>query len=228
MKIPNERLRELYLKDLTLPDIHHGRTTPKTKYPASWAAINSTYKNGPLDIAKAVEEGRNVWIWSDTHFGHKNIIAYAERPFNSIEAMNNQMIANYLTVVQPNDVVIWLGDIGFMSENKINEVLDSLPGYKIHIIGNHDMHRDGKVYKLNMDEQHLCYSLGIGGIELLFTHYPLDTVPSNCQNVCGHIHQNHANVWNTIACVEHLDYTPANLNNLIVEAQNKILQRKGK
>jgi calcineurin-like phosphoesterase family protein len=172
--------------------------------------------------------GSNVWIWSDTHFGHKNIIAYAERPFNSIEAMNNQMVANYLTVVQPNDIVIWLGDIGFMSENKINEVLDSLPGYKIHIIGNHDMHRDGKVYKLNMDEQHLCYTLDIGGIELLLTHYPMDNVPSNCQNVCGHIHQNHANVFNTIACVEHLDYTPANLNNLVVEAQNKILQRKGK
>lgn len=34
---------------------------------------------------------RNVWCWSDQHFCHGNIIGFCQRPFNSVQEMNNAL-----------------------------------------------------------------------------------------------------------------------------------------
>lgn len=222
-----EQLGTLYLKDLEQPDIHHGRTSPKARHIQHWHAIKSFYKGAHpgfvdtgLDLDK-LEPGQDVWCWSDIHFGHKNIIKYAEgyRPFSSVEEMNAAMISRYQAVVKPDDIVIWGGDIGFISENAINEILRSLPGYKIHIVGNHDIHRDGSLYKLDMDERHLCYVVRKGKLQILVTHYPLDKVPDGCVNMHGHIHQNLANAWNMNMCVEHTGCAPKNIKEFIIQAE---------
>ena len=36
----------------------------------------------------------NVWMISDTHFYHKRIIEYCERPFESIQEMNETLHNN--------------------------------------------------------------------------------------------------------------------------------------
>lgn len=51
----------------------------------------------------------NFYI-SDCHFGHKNIIAYDQRPFFSVEEMDAAMIQNWQKVVSDNDTVYILGD----------------------------------------------------------------------------------------------------------------------
>lgn len=226
MKLTNEELRTLYLEDLTQPDETQGGRV-KVRFPRPWEAIQSWYKTEPLKID--VFGDRDIWVWSDQHLGHSNIIKYCNRPYPTAEAMNHCLLGNYLNVVKPNDIVIFCGDVGFMSENKINEQLDQMPGYKIHIVGNHDLHRSGKLYDLNFDERHLCMTVDVVDhdveYQLLFMHYPLNpaNVPSGCVVVHGHIHDSlipgnkHINV-----SVEHTNYTPMNLKDVLGRARTYV------
>lgn len=223
MRIDDNILRTWYLLDLQNPDTFHGRTTPKVRNLEPWKNITSIVPETPRVIDP---HAGDVWVWSDIHFGHNNIIKYTapHRPFASKEEMNEALIANYLKVVKPGDTVIWGGDIGFMSEGLINNILSIMHGYNIWIVGNHDMHRDGTPYKLHFQERHLCKVVDIKEpdgfqYQLLFTHYPLDKVPPGCQNVHGHIHQNVANSWNINICVEHTNCAPLNLRDVCARAR---------
>lgn len=78
------------------------------------------------------------WFTSDTHFGHQRIIELCNRPFSSVEEMNESLIRNWNSVVHPRDIVYHLGDVA------LGTIADSLPlvgrlnGYKILVPGNHD------------------------------------------------------------------------------------------
>lgn len=223
MKMTYDTLREWYLDDLQRVDVTHDNR-PKVRNPQHWATITPRYKQDKLEID--VYGGRDVWVWGDQHFGHKNIIKYCNRPYPNPDLMAQCLIGNYLNVVKPDDIVIFNGDIGFLAETKINEILDQLPGYKIHVIGNHDMHRDGKVYDLNVDEQHLCMIVDVPDhdfdYQLLFTHYPITNIPPMCVNVHGHTHQHTLDPWNINVCVEHTNFAPLNLNDVMVRARKYI------
>lgn len=213
-------LRELYLKDLALPDTYHGRTTPKVRNFPVWEAIQSMLKHGTA-IKIDPFGPRDVWVWSDIHFGHKNIIKYTEphRPFNSPDEMNAAMIANYKAVVKPDDIVIWGGDITFMNIHATNGLLRSLPGYKIQIVGNHDMDRKGNLIEMDFDERHLCMVIDVQDeqidSQLLVSHYPIDNVPRGLFNLHGHIHQKLANEWNINMCVEHTGCAPRHIRDVV-------------
>ena len=53
------------------------------------------------------------YFYSDPHFSHKNVIKYDNRPFNSVEEMNNTIIENHNSVVGENDDSFCLGDFSF-------------------------------------------------------------------------------------------------------------------
>lgn len=80
----------------------------------------------------------NLFFTADHHFNHSNIIRYCKRPFQSVEEMNEVLIARWNERVQPEDEVYHLGDIGFGSPAQLRPILDQLHG-KIYLIkGNHD------------------------------------------------------------------------------------------
>lgn len=226
MKFTHKTLRAHYIEDLKLPDVTHGGRR-KAFNPEHWNfestfKLNETLVN-PTDPVDPLS-GRNIWVWSDIHLDHKNIIKYSGRPYPTVELMNKCLIGNYINTVKDGDIVFFCGDITFGSVGKVNEMLDKLPGYKIHIVGNHDMDRGGKLNGLRMDERHSCYVMDVVDAEveyqLLITHYPLDIVPDGCFNIHGHIHQHpaptnkHFNV-----CVEHTNFTPRNLNTILAQAK---------
>lgn len=76
------------------------------------------------------ENGNNIFFSSDLHFGHKNIIKYCTRPFESVEEMNKKLIENWNSVVTNDDTVFFLGDAGFGSVTKICECVKRLNGKK--------------------------------------------------------------------------------------------------
>lgn len=79
-----------------------------------------------------------VWFTSDTHFGHARIIELANRPFESVEHMDKEMIRLWNEVVQPNDIVYHLGDFAFADHTPY---LEQLNGTKYLLKGNHDSHK---------------------------------------------------------------------------------------
>ena len=79
-----------------------------------------------------------VWFTSDLHFWHKNICKYCDRPYESIEEMNEAIIANWNSVVKEDDVVFVLGDLGFCGIEKLRHLMSQLKGKIFLIQGNHD------------------------------------------------------------------------------------------
>lgn len=78
------------------------------------------------------------FIISDTHFDHKNIIDYTNRPFENVEEMNNHMIESWNNIVEDNDVVVHVGDFAMANQNRVEEIISKLNGKILLIKGNHD------------------------------------------------------------------------------------------
>jgi calcineurin-like phosphoesterase family protein len=79
-----------------------------------------------------------IYFVSDTHFHHRNIIRYSNRPFDSVEEMNEALIVNWNSRVKPTDTVYHLGDVGFCNVEKLDRIIARLNG-RIHLTpGNHD------------------------------------------------------------------------------------------
>jgi calcineurin-like phosphoesterase family protein len=51
----------------------------------------------------------NIWFTADFHLGHKNIIRYCNRPFDTVEEMNRPIIERLKSLVKPNDILYFLG-----------------------------------------------------------------------------------------------------------------------
>ena len=73
---------------------------------------------------------------SDLHFGHNNIIKYENRPFNSVDEMDEYLIYKWNNKVKKGDEVYIIGDFGFCKGERANELLDRLNGRKYLIKGN--------------------------------------------------------------------------------------------
>lgn len=50
-----------------------------------------------------------IYFTSDLHLGHKNIIEYEDRPWQTVEDITIGLIKNWNEVVKPNDEVYILG-----------------------------------------------------------------------------------------------------------------------
>jgi len=70
----------------------------------------------------------SIWFSSDHHFGHFNIIGFANRPFQTVEEMNKTMIDNWNAVVQPTDTVYHLGDLTLNDYNYAGNIIQQLNG----------------------------------------------------------------------------------------------------
>jgi calcineurin-like phosphoesterase family protein len=120
-----------------------------------------------------------IYITSDTHFNHSNIIKYCNRPFVDAPTMDHNILKNWNDTVTPEDEVYHLGDVGqwFKGVSWLEEVLPKLNGKKYLIPGNHDRRllRDIKKYfeilppihniKLTLEE--------VGPVSLVLCHYPI-------------------------------------------------------
>ena len=52
----------------------------------------------------------DIWFTADFHLGHKNIIRYCNRPFETVEEMNHTILERLNACVKANDILYFLGD----------------------------------------------------------------------------------------------------------------------
>lgn len=80
----------------------------------------------------------NVWFTADTHFFHRNIIKYCQRPYSDPEDMNNDILQKWNQLVDKDDIVYHLGDVSFGGQAETFELLAKLHGRLRLLCGNHD------------------------------------------------------------------------------------------
>ncbi len=80
-----------------------------------------------------------VFFTSDLHFGHENVIKLDQRPFATVEEMDNELIWRWNAKVGKGDLVYVLGDMIWQCHNDgAPELIKKLNGQIILIRGNHD------------------------------------------------------------------------------------------
>lgn len=177
----------------------------------------------------------NVWLISDTHFSHNNIINFMNndgtklRPFDTVEEMDEMMIDNWNSVVKPSDKVYHLGDV--VINRRALPILNRLNGRKILIRGNHDIFKT-KEYTPYFEEIYGSYKLA----NYILTHIPIhpDSIARWANgNIHGHLHSNNVTQSQlifgeygvahidtildkryTCVCVEQINYTPISLDEI--------------
>lgn len=177
---------------------------------------------------------KNFYI-ADTHFAHKNILAFDGRPFKSVEAMDEEMISRWNKAVTPEDRVYILGDFHWGKEDEWLKILPRLNGQKTLIQGNHDINpqktrryfADVKEYKVIDDN----------GRKIVLSHYPIPCFRNHFYgwyHLYGHVHTSFewnmmehnrylfeelysrpCEMYNVGAMLPYMDYTPRTLDEII-------------
>lgn len=128
----------------------------------------------------------SIFLISDTHFNHANILNLGVgRPFKDINHHNEMLIQNWNSVVTPDDTVIHLGDVSMGAWPDGLMMVKRLNGYKILIPGNHDRISSTQSITRQKNHQHFyeevfdelwdeVETLTIGGMLFVLSHYPYD------------------------------------------------------
>lgn len=153
-----------------------------------------------------------VFLTSDTHFGHSNIIGYSMRPFFRVGVKDSEiqvaqenrnfrsivdvslhdemLIKNWNAVVSNGDFVYHLGDFSFGNQE---HYLKKLNGRIIFIRGNHDkeIEKLKHLFYCYYEEAPVNRGISIDGEKYVLCHYPMWSW--NCSfhgriHFFGHVH----------------------------------------
>lgn len=130
---------------------------------------------------------RNIFFVSDTHFGHVNIIKYCNRPYTTVEEMDEDMVKRWNDTVKPEDTIYHIGDWAFHNFHHIGR----LNGNIISVPGNHDHERARKILPFlpNGFTQEVHYVKIDSGMRFVLCHYPFETWRREYKyHVHGHTH----------------------------------------
>jgi len=166
---------------------------------------------------------RNIYTIADTHLGHKNIIKYCNRPFKSVEEMDNTIINNWNNIVSKDDIIYHCGDFAFGTKEQIINYAKQLNGYIILIRGNHErssikFYEEECGFEVIKGKKYwtLAFKKNNKLNKYIFSHKPMENIPEDTINIHGHIHNyplsNNFNP-NTHMCVsvEMTNYKPIKL-----------------
>ena len=181
-----------------------------------------------------------IYIISDTHFNHKNIARYCNRPDNWQEK-----IADGLEFMPKDiDLLIHLGDVSLGNDAEWHEFVTCGDYKSWLILGNHDGKSMTWYMNHGWDFVARNFTMYLYGIRILFSHRPypfppmktvtkelardvahsevmIDKSRSNFDvNICGHLHNKGGTElpsWCRLFVLEDLDYKPVELKEFLLD-----------
>ena len=140
-------------------------------------------------------KNERLFFTADTHWGHRNIIKYCNRPFSSIEEMGDTLIANWNRVVGKDDIIFHLGDFAMGGSAEWSRLLQKLNGRIYLILGNHDMKAIGAGFS-RLEGVAMQMIINFKGQRIYLNHYPFlcyGGAYRNTWQLYGHVHTCTAN-----------------------------------
>lgn len=166
-----------------------------------------------------------IYLTSDLHFGHENVIRFQNRPWPTVEAMNDGLVNNINETVGVNDELYVLGDFSFrIKQAEAWELRKRILCRNVHLVrGNHDCGWSGtNAFKTVSDYAEL--KTGVG--KVILSHYPFLTwnaMHHGSLHLHGHIHSDGScNLENAEAGIRRYDvgvdangYRPVSLDDIL-------------
>ena len=173
-------------------------------------------------IIKIIPREPKIFVTSDLHLDHTNIIKYCSRPFFDTDEMNKTLVENWNNSITNEDTVYFLGDLAFgKGSNSTDYWLTKLNGKIIFIKGNHD--KSKKIKFINN------YILEYNGIKFFLVHAP-ENAPKDWKGwvICGHHHNHYPDKYPFInkktkvinVSVELTNYKPVKIDKIINVIKN--------
>ena len=169
-----------------------------------------------------------IFFTADQHLGHANIIHHCNRPFSSVDDMDDMLLENWNNCVGQNDTVYILGDLFFRNIVPAQEYLQRMSGKKHLIIGNHD--KDW-MKRIDLASYFLSVSymaeINDSSRKLTLCHYPMmswNSIKKGSYMIHGHIHNNtDAEFFSLICSMPNLLNAGIDINNYRPVAFNELL-----
>ena len=168
-----------------------------------------------------------IFVTSDTHFGHDNIRKYCNRPFPSCPEMDEAIMQNWNEKVKNNDIIYHLGDFSFTKNTaETNKYLNRLNGKIVLIRGNHDKK---SVVSANFFEVYSKYQgkmLTVSEDNYYLNHFPhlsWDRSHYGVFHLFGHCHGELKNppINSLDVGVDANNFTPLNIEEVKEKFKNK-------
>lgn len=171
----------------------------------------------------------NVYLCSDTHFGHRNICKY--RPFETALEHDQLVLKNILETVGKRDTLWMLGDNFFSGERMkcFYKILNHVGNLNL-VLGNHcteGLERQRMVYEMAQTNAKIHSMVSYKGCWL--THPPIHPEELRGKfNIHGHTH-GHVIDDTRYRCVsmEQINYRPVLFQDILAELKEKNSERSG-
>lgn len=126
----------------------------------------------------------NIWITTDTHFSHKQLVEYG-RPADFEEKIKKGLIRN----VKKDDLLIHLGDVCIGNDIENNNWFKKELGCRTYLVrGNHDNKSISWYIKNGWDVVADRLDITMFGKRMCFTHMPVAWDGYFNVNYHGHFH----------------------------------------
>lgn len=148
------------------------------------------YKEEDVDILTLLDntDPKRIWLSSDWHL-FQTRYKKGERNYVNIQEIVSWCKQN----IKEDDIFLYLGDVSYRFVNdedskKAQEIMASIPGIKVIILGNHDIeagdYNDGCGFKYVFYKE-------LKWQNIVFTHRPInmDLYPDDYWNIHGHMHK---------------------------------------